>query len=122
MLIERLDENWYYCANEGDEEGIVLANNIKVVRKLPDEGGQIISADKPFAVAIHNYSSSVDGDLSFKKGDVIFLVRYLSETWLEGELEGTKVIGVQTSWCGFNLGGSAYHSGTSVPFIFAACQ
>ena len=81
----------------------VLANNIKVVRKLPDEGGQIISADKPFAVAIHNYSSSVDGDLSFKKGDVIFLVRYLSDviflvrylkTWLEGELEGTKVIGM----------------------------
>ena len=94
MLIERLDENWYYCANEGDEEGIVLVNNITVVRKLPDEGGQIISADKPFAVAIHNYSSSVDGDLNFKKGDVIFLIRYLSETWLEGECEETHTVGM----------------------------
>ena len=94
MLIEKLDEYWYYCANEGDEEGIVLANNIKVVRRLPDEGGQIISADKPFAVAINNYSSSVDGDLSFKKGDVIFLIRYLSETWLEGECEETHAVGM----------------------------
>ena len=94
MLLERLDNNWYYCANEGDLEGLVLASNIKVVRKLPDDGGQIISEDKPFAVATHDYLSGVDGDLNFKKGDVVFLVKYLSETWIEGECERTRAIGM----------------------------
>ena len=94
MLLERLDANWYYCANEGDGEGLVLVNNIKVVRKLPDEGGQIISEDKPFAVAIHDYTSTVEGDLNFKKGDVVFLIKYLSGTWMEGECERTRAIGM----------------------------
>ena len=92
MLLERV-ENWYYCANEGDGEGLVLASNIKVIRKLPEEG-QIISDDKPFAVAMGDYASGVEGDLEFKRGDVIYLSRYLSESWLEGECERTHATGM----------------------------
>ena len=94
MLLERLDKHWYFCANEGDEEGLVLVSNVKVIRKLPDEDGQMISDDKPFAVARSDYLSGVEGDLNFSKGDVIFLIKYLSKDWMEGECEKSHARGM----------------------------
>uniref|UniRef100_F6UW73 Uncharacterized protein n=1 Tax=Ciona intestinalis TaxID=7719 RepID=F6UW73_CIOIN len=52
------------------------------------EGGRIPTQSRPHARAIHNYDSQVPSDLSFKKGDLIMLIKKIDENWTSGECHG----------------------------------
>nr|XP_002123694.2 E3 ubiquitin-protein ligase SH3RF3 [Ciona intestinalis] len=51
-------------------------------------GLQIPTQSRPHARAIHNYDSQVPSDLSFKKGDLIMLIKKIDENWTSGECHG----------------------------------
>ena len=40
---------------------------------------------KPQVQAVHDFQGQAEGDLSFKKGDIITIRRQVDEGWLEGE-------------------------------------
>lgn len=44
--------------------------------------------EKPYCVALYDYSTEQIEDLSFKENDKIFLKRSVNEEWLEGEING----------------------------------
>lgn len=41
-------------------------------------------------MAIYDYDSGVGDDLRFNKGDVIEVVKYVSDEWIVGELNGRQ--------------------------------
>jgi len=44
----------------------------------------------PLAEALHDYISDTDGDLSFKQGDMITIIKTINDEWLEGEIHGQR--------------------------------
>ena len=54
----------------------------------------LASSGKPYAVALHTFQGTQDGDLSFSKGDLIELLGAVSTTqgWLSGRLDSATGI------------------------------
>jgi hypothetical protein len=44
---------------------------------------------KVTVTAIHDYTSDITEDLSFKIGDVIEIIKYVNEDWIMGRLHDT---------------------------------
>ena len=56
-LIEKVDEHWYFAANADLDlsEGLILANHIKIVKRLPGQDKVAGFEDGPCAVATHDF-------------------------------------------------------------------
>ena len=54
----------------------------------------LANSGKPYALALHTFRGTQDGDLSFSKGDLIELVGDVSAStgWLKGKLNSTTGI------------------------------
>ncbi|ELU13626.1 hypothetical protein CAPTEDRAFT_84304, partial [Capitella teleta] len=60
-----------------------VRNTHRATMKGPIASG---NGAQPSARALYNYDAKEPGDLSFKKGDVIVLIRKVDENWLQGQL------------------------------------
>lgn len=49
---------------------------------------QASTSNRPCAKALFNYDGKDQGDLSFKKGDIVYLKKQVDENWFHGELNG----------------------------------
>ncbi|XP_053398496.1 E3 ubiquitin-protein ligase SH3RF1-like [Mercenaria mercenaria] len=49
---------------------------------------QASTSNRPCAKALFNYDAKDPGDLSFKKGDIVYLKKQVDENWFHGELNG----------------------------------
>ncbi|KAG8238552.1 hypothetical protein J437_LFUL018454 [Ladona fulva] len=49
---------------------------------------QVVLPNQPCAKALFNYQSRVQGDLNFKKGDIVTLKKKIDANWYEGSLGG----------------------------------
>ena len=56
-LVEKVDENWYFAANAdlGLCEGLILANHLKIVKRLPGQDTVAGFEEGPCAVATHDF-------------------------------------------------------------------
>ncbi|KAM3965985.1 SH3 domain containing ring finger posh [Aphomia sociella] len=73
----------------GTSQRVQRAGHLQTVVQ---QGGQVTRADgkqfPPHARAIHDFISKEPGDLSFKKGETIFLQKKLDTFWYQGEISG----------------------------------
>lgn len=94
-LVEKVDEHWYFAANADLDmcEGLVLAKNLKIVKRLPGQDTVAGFEDGPCAVATHDFQAENPEELSFKAGDLIMLKTRYGENWFRGKLiNGTSGI------------------------------
>lgn len=56
-LIEKVDEHWYFAANADTDmcEGLVLANQLQIVKRLPGQDAVAGFEDGPCAVATYDF-------------------------------------------------------------------
>ncbi len=45
---------------------------------------------KPYGIAKHHFVAEYDNELSLNEGDMVYLIRYVDNEWLEAELEAHK--------------------------------
>lgn len=95
LLLEKYDANWYIAMNQSGDEGYVNGKSLRIVKRLHgDLADGVISNEQPFAVACQDYRSNDPGDLNFRNHDAILLIRYVSDSWIEGKFENTEFIGI----------------------------
>jgi len=58
-FIEKVDDHWYYARNADLElqEGLVLANNLKIIKKLPGANTVQGFEDGPCAIAKFDFDA-----------------------------------------------------------------
>lgn len=91
VLIHRIDKDWFYGCR-GEHEGMFPRSFIQVVIPLPDdpefqtESDIVISG--PRCLAMFDYVSVSDEELSFHVGNMLTLLARINEHWLMAEYKG----------------------------------
>ncbi|CAH3158349.1 unnamed protein product [Porites evermanni] len=84
-LLKQVDENWYEGLCNGCQ-GFLPANYVEVINPLPSLDDTF---DRPIAKALFDFEDEQEQDLlSFKQGDIIYVLRRVDENWCEGRLNG----------------------------------
>ncbi|CAG9538539.1 unnamed protein product [Cercopithifilaria johnstoni] len=88
-VIERINNDWLR-GTIGTRQGIFPANYVREVNVPATAISEPISchASVKYINALYDYNSAVDGDLTFKTGDQIEVLEWVSEDWLRGKLNG----------------------------------
>ncbi|XP_062864377.1 SH3 domain-containing protein 19 [Trichomycterus rosablanca] len=112
-LLEYVGEEWAR-GEIGSHQGIFPLNFVEVVEDLPSPSvknqpriplpGMAASNNKQAAastpkhvkverfLALYDFNTETDGDLSFYRGDVIELIEHIDEEWSQGRLNGKEGI------------------------------
>ncbi|XP_075239197.1 uncharacterized protein LOC142334788 isoform X2 [Convolutriloba macropyga] len=59
-------------------------------QKYMSTGGSLETSGEPYCVALYDFSGECSGDLGFRTGDEIKLIRVVDSNWMEGELFGKR--------------------------------
>ncbi|KAG1667770.1 E3 ubiquitin-protein ligase SH3RF1 [Nymphon striatum] len=80
MLKKKIDQNWYH-GELGSKHGFFPATYVQLITPLPNH--------LPQAKALYDFTCH-EGDgkdcLTFKKGDIITVIRRVDENWIEGRI------------------------------------
>ncbi|KAK9870040.1 hypothetical protein WA026_006135 [Henosepilachna vigintioctopunctata] len=82
ILRRRIDSNWYHGECNG-LQGVFPLSYVQIVTPVPSH--------LPQCKALYDFRMSNDeeeGCLTFKKGDIINVIRRVDENWAEGKLDG----------------------------------
>lgn len=84
-LLKRIDDNWLEGELNG-KIGIFPQSFVKVEVGLPskDEESVLAASGKPYARALCNCHGDSQDDLQFERGDLIELLSWAGEGWMEG--------------------------------------
>lgn len=85
LLTDVLDENWYEGVLEG-RKGTIPANFIQITVPFPTV--EEVSQQEPYAKALYDFDKSEEKYmLTFKKGDIIAVIKKINDNWGEGTLK-----------------------------------
>ena len=64
-LIEKVDDYWFFARNADLEmhEGLILASNLNIVKRLPGQDKVAGFEEGPCAVALHDFDARKSGTL-----------------------------------------------------------
>ena len=84
-LLKRVDDNWLEGELNG-KVGIFPQSFVKIEVGLPSKNVESLLADsgKPYARAICNFHGDSQDDLEFECGDLIELLSWAGEGWMQG--------------------------------------
>ncbi|XP_077984394.1 SH3 domain-containing protein 19-like [Glandiceps talaboti] len=98
ILLERISDDWYKGSCHG-KEGMFPKAFVDVVEDLPKDISSKRSSTRqrggsfeelmPKAEALHDFTGETSGELTFKAGDVIYLLEKVNDDWYSGELKGS---------------------------------
>lgn len=84
MILEKENENWWLGSCNG-KSGLVPANYLT----LEGEEEFFDEDDEEFtATALFDFTAENEGELSFRKGDIIILLDIEDDVWWKGQLNG----------------------------------
>ncbi|XP_038053074.1 dynamin-binding protein-like isoform X2 [Patiria miniata] len=85
VLQQKVDHDWLIGSCNG-QSGTFPANFVELVvdEAAASSSGRFARGQK--VVSVETYNAGADGDLSFKKGDVIEITKQIDDNWLEGRL------------------------------------
>ncbi|KAI9268705.1 hypothetical protein BY458DRAFT_475619 [Sporodiniella umbellata] len=111
--IDQVDEGWWFGVSEnGKKEGLFPANYVEVLEEAAPQAQEEVhrisrSVPPPpaptqqpevnagkAAVALYDYEAGEDNEISFREGDTITQIEFLSEDWWQGLAPNKKDIGL----------------------------
>jgi len=101
VIKEWVNEDWL-SGQVGDREGMFPVSFVKVIEELPKAAKASAPASNvthitddlmPKAVALSDYNAGSDQEISFKEGDVLYLLNRVSKKRYLGENTRTDQIG-----------------------------
>ncbi|XP_065103670.2 vinexin isoform X4 [Paramisgurnus dabryanus] len=93
----QVDANWYEGEHHG-RVGIFPTTYVEIIpsteKPTPIKSPTVQVLEYGEAVALFNFNADLPVELSFKKGEVISIVRQVDDHWLEGRIAGTNRSGI----------------------------
>jgi hypothetical protein len=93
--IIQLDEGWWQGQNSKGEVGLFPANFVELQASAPVSAPVTnpVSAPAPVqksssAIALYDYDAQEDNEISFKEGDIITNLNFVTDDWWEGVVDG----------------------------------
>nr|XP_006820391.1 PREDICTED: SH3 domain-containing protein 19-like [Saccoglossus kowalevskii] len=95
VILENVNDEWLRGKCKG-EEGMFPKVFVDVITELPPESkaggkkklGGAYDELIPKAKALYDFSGQSDSELTFKAGDIIYLLNNVTEEWCNGEIDG----------------------------------
>ncbi|XP_022096416.1 E3 ubiquitin-protein ligase SH3RF1-like, partial [Acanthaster planci] len=82
LVEQKVDHNWLI----GSCNGVLGTFPANFVELVVDDALLDRFAKGQKVIAVETFSTGADGDLSFKKGDIVEITKQIDENWLEGRL------------------------------------
>ncbi|KAI7797509.1 vinexin isoform X3 [Triplophysa rosa] len=93
----QVDANWYEGEHHG-RVGIFPTSYVEIIppteKPTPIKSPTVQVLEYGEAVAMFNFNADLPVELSFRKGEVISIVRHVDDHWLEGRITGTTRSGI----------------------------
>ncbi|CAM4714658.1 unnamed protein product [Leuciscus chuanchicus] len=93
----QVDANWYEGEHHG-RVGIFPTSYVEIIppteKPTPIKSPTIQVLEYGEAVALFNFNADLPVELSFRKGEIISIVRRVDDHWLEGRIAGTTRSGI----------------------------
>ncbi|XP_056628774.1 vinexin isoform X2 [Triplophysa dalaica] len=93
----QVDANWYEGEHHG-RVGIFPTSYVEIIpateKPTPIKSPTYQVLEYGEAVALFNFNADLPVELSFRKGEVISIVRHVDDHWLEGRITGTTRSGI----------------------------
>ncbi|XP_039538669.1 vinexin isoform X4 [Pimephales promelas] len=93
----QVDANWYDGEHHG-RVGIFPTSYVEIIppteKPTPIKSPTIQVLEYGEAVALFNFNADLPVELSFRKGEIISIVRRVDDHWLEGRISGTTRSGI----------------------------
>jgi len=83
-LRSEIDKNWYQGERHG-RVGLFPRNYVEIITSL-DEARATAQEREGSAIAKYNFTAQTSVELSFKKGEMIQLIRRVDDNWFEGRV------------------------------------
>ncbi|XP_067251370.1 vinexin isoform X2 [Chanodichthys erythropterus] len=93
----QVDANWYEGEHHG-RVGIFPTSYVEIIppteKPTPIKSPTIQVLEYGEAIALFNFNADLPVELSFRKGEVISIIRRVDDHWLEGRIAGTTRSGI----------------------------
>ncbi|KAM9394057.1 vinexin isoform 2-T5 [Pholidichthys leucotaenia] len=93
----QVDANWFEGEHHG-RAGIFPTSYVEILppteKPTPIKSPTLQVLDYGEAVALYNFNADLPIELSFRKGEVISIMRRVDDKWLEGRIPGTSRSGI----------------------------
>jgi len=87
--IIQLDEGWWQGENSKGEVGLFPSNYVELIPSAaPAAPAAPANEAKPSAIALYDYEAQEENEISFKEGDIITNLNFVTDDWWEGVVDG----------------------------------
>ncbi|ORX51049.1 hypothetical protein BCR36DRAFT_583117 [Piromyces finnis] len=91
--IIQLDEGWWQGENSKGEIGLFPSNYVELmpaasVASTPAPAPAPVANNTPSAIALYDYDAQEDNEITFKEGDIITNLNFVTDDWWEGVVNG----------------------------------
>ncbi|ORX46254.1 hypothetical protein BCR32DRAFT_201172, partial [Anaeromyces robustus] len=86
----QLDEGWWQGENSKGEVGLFPSNYVELMAAtaaVPEPAPTQNESGKS-AIALYDYDAQEDNEISFKEGDIITKLNFITDDWWEGVVNG----------------------------------
>jgi len=84
--IIQLDEGWWQGENSKGEVGLFPSNYVELIPSAAPAAPAVEA--KPSAIALYDYEAQEENEISFKEGDIITNLNFVTDDWWEGVVDG----------------------------------
>jgi len=88
--IIQLDEGWWQGENNKGEVGLFPSNYVELMpaTSAPVSAPAPAANNTPSAIALYDYDAQEENEISFKEGDIITNLNFVTDDWWEGVVNG----------------------------------
>ncbi|OUM60404.1 hypothetical protein PIROE2DRAFT_52039 [Piromyces sp. E2] len=91
--IIQLDEGWWQGENSKGEVGLFPSNYVELIPAATPASTPApapVSNNTQSAIALYDYDAQEDNEISFKEGDIITELNFVTDDWWEGVANGKR--------------------------------